>query len=227
MSKNSEKRNDQVEALQIISTGRPDKGLPDEKALLDLARTYLEIQHRLWPQLVGTLLPAISEAEIEGLAAAFRERFLSGTVGRFRPEVDSPPWLEIAAGYLRYSCDASNPRSLDQQLRNELERAAQDKVFIPWEYVFADAAVTGTTAARRGYLMIKSLNRDIALIECQVIATGEVVPVICAVNRQPGGKQQLVPFAELFRGDQYDRFCPRRSNGPGFVSQAELRGELN
>lgn len=70
-------------------------------------------------------------------------------------------------------------------------------------------------------------NRDIALIECQVIATGEVVPVICAVNRQPGGKQQLVPFAELFRGDQYDRFCPRRSDGHGFVSNAELRGELN
>ena len=70
-------------------------------------------------------------------------------------------------------------------------------------------------------------NRDIALIECQVIATGEVVLVICAVNRQPGGKQQLVPFTELFRGDQYERFCPRRSDGDGFVSQAELRGELN
>ncbi len=70
-------------------------------------------------------------------------------------------------------------------------------------------------------------NRDIALIECQVIATGEVVPVICAVNRQPGGKQQLVPFAELFRGDHFERLSPRRSNGNGFVSQAELRGELN
>lgn len=70
-------------------------------------------------------------------------------------------------------------------------------------------------------------NRDIALIECQVIATGEVVPVICAVNRQPGGKQQLIPFAELFRGDQFERLSPRRSNGNGFVPQAELRGELN
>ena len=70
-------------------------------------------------------------------------------------------------------------------------------------------------------------NRDIALIECQVIATGEVVPVICAVNRQPGGRVDLVPFAELVRGDQYDRFCPRRSDGHGFVSPAELRSELN
>ena len=160
MFKNSEKRNDQVEPLQIISTGRPDKGLPDEKALLDLARTYLEIQHRLWPQLVGNLLPAMSDSEIEAMAAVFRERFLNGRIERFQPEIDMPPWLEIAAGYLRYSCDNSNPRSLDQQLRNELERAAQDRVFIPWEYVFADAAVSGTTAARRGYLMIKTLISD-------------------------------------------------------------------
>ena len=48
-------------------------------------------------------------------------------------------------------------------------------------------------------------NRDIALIECQVIATGETVPVICAVNRHPGGRMDLVPFAELFRGDQYEQ----------------------
>jgi hypothetical protein len=70
-------------------------------------------------------------------------------------------------------------------------------------------------------------NRDIALIECQVIAIGEVVPVICAVNRKPGGKMDLVPFAELFRGDQYERLSLPRSDGNGFVSQAELRGELN
>lgn len=160
MSKNSEHRNDQVEQHQITSTGRPDKGLPDDKALLDLARTYLEIQHRLWPGLVGTLLPAITETAIEELATAFREWFLSGRIGRFQPEIDSPPWLEIGAAYVRYSCDNSNPRSLDQQLRNALERAAQDKVFIPWEHVFADAAVTGTIATRRGYLMAKALIRD-------------------------------------------------------------------
>lgn len=157
----SEKRNDQVEPLQIISTGRPDKGLPDEKALLDLARTYLEIQHRLWPALVACkLLPALGEAEIEELAAAFRERFLKGKIERFQPEIDSPPWLEIGAAYVRYSCDNSNPRSLDQQLRNALERAAQDKVFIPWEHVFGDAAVTGTIATRRGYLMTTALISD-------------------------------------------------------------------
>ncbi len=160
MFKNSEKRNDQVEPLQIISTGRLDKGLPDEKALLDLARTYLEIQHRLWPQLVGNLLPVMNDSEIEAMAVAFRERFLSGRVERFQPKIDSPSWLEIAAAYLRYSCDNSNPRSLDQQLRDALERAAHDKVFIPWKYVFADAAVSGTTAARRGYLMIKTLISD-------------------------------------------------------------------
>ena len=70
-------------------------------------------------------------------------------------------------------------------------------------------------------------NRDIALIECQVIATGQVVPVICAVNRRPGGQMELIPFAELFRGDQFERLSPCRADGNGFVSQAELRGEWN
>ena len=96
LSQNSGNRNDQVEQPQIISTGRPDKGSPDDKALLDLARTYLEIQHRLWPALVVCkLLPAIGEAEIEELAAAFRERFLSGKVGRFQPEVDESATIAL------------------------------------------------------------------------------------------------------------------------------------
>ena len=70
-------------------------------------------------------------------------------------------------------------------------------------------------------------NHDIAVIECQVIATGQVVPVICAVNRQPGGQMELVPFAELFRGDQFEWLVPCRADGNGFPSQAELRGEWN
>ena len=70
-------------------------------------------------------------------------------------------------------------------------------------------------------------NRDIAVIECQVIATGQIVPVICAVNRQPGSQMELVPFAELFRGDQFERLVPCRVDGNGLLSQAELRAEWN
>lgn len=163
MSHTSENRSHQVELNQpgASSRRRADKGLPNDKALLDLARTYLEIQHRLWPMLVACgLLPEITESEIETLAVQFRERFLNGSGNRFQPDIDSPPWTEIGAAYVRYSCDNSNPRSLDQQLRNALELAARDKVYIPWENVFADATVTGTIATRRGYIMVKELIRD-------------------------------------------------------------------
>lgn len=75
VSKKSENQNDQVKQPQINSTGRPDKGLQDDMALFDLARTYLKIQHRLWPKLVGNLLPEITGAAIE----SWRRRFEGGS----------------------------------------------------------------------------------------------------------------------------------------------------
>jgi site-specific DNA recombinase len=136
--------------------GRGDgKGPPEEAALRDLVRTYLDVQRRLWPELArDETLPAPSDAVVARMADEFRRRFLSdGT-----PLAELPlraVWRWLGAAYLRYSCDNSNPRSLDQQLRNTLERARRDGVFVPWTWVFADAAVTGTTAARRGYRAAK------------------------------------------------------------------------
>lgn len=54
----------------LPSTGRgrirsADFGLPEREGLLDLARTYLEVQARLWPELVGTAaVPAADPATI-------------------------------------------------------------------------------------------------------------------------------------------------------------------
>lgn len=129
--------------------GREDKGLPDEKSRRDLARTYLEVQGRLWPDLVVLgLLPPPDEENVNRLAEQFTGRFLSATVRVFQASLIDRPWNELAEAYLRYSCDNSNPRSLDQQLVNILEHAARDRVFIPWEYVFADAAISGTVTTR-------------------------------------------------------------------------------
>lgn len=144
----------------VKPTGRKkaDKGLPDEAARKDLARTYIELQRRLWPQLIRSkFLPVRSDKSIDTLADQFRERFVGDGVPHFEAPPDADWWKWLGAAYLRYSCDNSNPRSLDQQLKNVLERAARDGVFIPWEYVFADAAVSGTTADRRGYQMAKAL----------------------------------------------------------------------
>jgi DNA invertase Pin-like site-specific DNA recombinase len=68
--------------------------------------------------------------------------------------------MMIAAAYLRFSDENSNPRSLDDQLVNVLARAAADRQFIPWEYVFADFAVTGTNARRGSYIVLKELLAD-------------------------------------------------------------------
>ena len=38
-----------------------------------------------------------------------------------------------------------------------LNRARRDGVFIPWQYVCADAAVSGTLSCRRGYAIAKML----------------------------------------------------------------------
>ena len=62
--------------------------------------------------------------------------------------------IEIGAAYVRYSDANSNTRSLDQQLSNVLQTARRENVFIPWQYVFADAAISGTTQARNGYQML-------------------------------------------------------------------------
>lgn len=61
-------------------------------------------------------------------------------------------------------------------------------------------------------------NGDVALMECEVAATGEIVAVICAVNRLPSGEFQFAPFATLFNGNPYELLNPPDPNG-GFVTK--------
>ena len=64
---------------------------------------------------------------------------------------------------------------------------------------------------------------DVALLECQDVATGKPVAVIVALNRD-GEKIAFVPFARLFNGNPYEELNPPDPEG-GFVSQAEAWGE--
>ncbi len=61
---------------------------------------------------------------------------------------------------------------------------------------------------------------DVALMECQLAATGEPVAVICAANRLADGDVQFVPFAMMFQGDPYEMLHPPNPDG-GFYSQEE------
>ena len=63
-----------------------DFGMPERQGLLDLARTYLEVQARLWPDLVGTAaVPAADPATIAAMADDFERRFRHQHAETFRP----------------------------------------------------------------------------------------------------------------------------------------------
>ena len=67
------------------------------------------------------------------------------------------------------------------------------------------------------------LAGDAALLECQLVATGEPAAVICAANRGKGDEIEFVPFAMLFSGNPYLAVNPPNPDG-GFFSQDEAHG---
>ncbi len=102
-------------------------------------------------------MPTITDAVVDAMADDFERRFRTQLVDVFSPAGLRRVWTDIGLGYVRFSDEGSNPRSLDQQLINVLQRARRDGVFIPWHYVCADYAVSGTLACRRGYIVAKML----------------------------------------------------------------------
>jgi hypothetical protein len=102
-------------------------GLPNDVDLRKLALTFLQINRREWPELVDVgLLPEPSELVLDSMVDAFKARFLSGVVISPSPS-NLSPGVGLAAAYLRFSDDNSNPRSLDDQLTNILVRARRDQ----------------------------------------------------------------------------------------------------
>jgi hypothetical protein len=67
-------------------------------------------------------------------------------------------------------------------------------------------------------------NGDVALMECQLAATGEPVAVLCAANRLPDGEVEFAPFAMLFNGNPYEILNPPKPEG-GFHTQGEVWGD--
>ena len=82
---------DDSSSPSLPSSGRgrvrsADFGLPERTGLLDLARTYLETQARLWPELVGTAaVPAADAATIAAMADDFERRFRQQAADIFQP----------------------------------------------------------------------------------------------------------------------------------------------
>lgn len=137
------------------STSRT-RGLSTRKNLCELAQTYLTDQRAHWPDLAGTpILPVATDANLAAMASEFETTYQSSQVNTSCDFTAAQARkIEIGAAYVRYSDAKSNTRSLDQLLSNVLQTACRENVFIPWQYVFADAAISGTTQARNGYQML-------------------------------------------------------------------------
>ena len=75
----------------VSATGRgrvrsADFGMPERPGLVDLARTYLDTQARLWPDLAGTpALPAATEPVMAAMADDFERRFRGQAAEVFAP----------------------------------------------------------------------------------------------------------------------------------------------
>ncbi|MEX0687992.1 MAG: transposase zinc-binding domain-containing protein, partial [Pirellulales bacterium] len=135
----------------------PSFDCPFEKLVI-LGVSAFPAQARLWPELAGTpAVPTITDAAVEAMADDFERRFRTQLVDVFSPAGLRRIWTDIGLSYIRFSDEGSNPRSLDQQLINVLQRARRDGVFIPWHSICADYAVSGTLACRRGYIVAKML----------------------------------------------------------------------
>ena len=62
---------------------------------------------------------------------------------------------------------------------------------------------------------------DAALLECQLVATGEPVAVICAANRLADGSVEFVPLAMMFSDNPYQAVNPPKPGG-GFFEPEEI-----
>ena len=99
------------------------RGLPDASARLQLAETYLKVQHRLWPEFVQLgVLPPFKQETIRAMADEFRTTFETADSMQFSDTRGKKLYGYCGTGYLRYSDANSNTRSLDQQLLNILEK---------------------------------------------------------------------------------------------------------
>ncbi|ODA36489.1 recombinase family protein [Planctopirus hydrillae] len=136
-----------------------ERGLASDHDLANLARTYLEVQHRLWPVPVTQgVLSAMTDDVIQQMVAHYKEchqsQRLDVTTAMDR---SNGLQLKLAAAYARYSCDNSSPTSIVDQMVNCLHKAHAEGRFIPWEFIFTDYSVSGLDSGRRGYLNCKEL----------------------------------------------------------------------
>lgn len=137
---------------------RSERGLPPDQELIALAKTYLELQHKLWPEIVKAgLLPEPTSEVLTEMVENFKSRHQTSRADKASAKVFKKYCVKLAGLYTRYSCDNSSANSILDQTVNCLRKAQQEERFVPWEYVFADYSVSGLDASRQGYTSYKTV----------------------------------------------------------------------
>jgi hypothetical protein len=78
-------------------------------------------------------------------------------------------------------------------------------------------AIPDHARANFNTLLRAACHGNLALMECQDAATGDMRYVICAVGRD-GGDYVFTPFGHLADGDPYDAYLPPDPDDPsGFL----------
>jgi hypothetical protein len=71
--------------------------------------------------------------------------------------------------------------------------------------------------------LIRAFSKgDVALLECQLVSTGQLVATICAVERHDDGSCSFVPFAQMFSGNPYTQVNPPLPGQDHFATQEEV-----
>ncbi len=145
-----------------INRRREDRGLPDRSIIESLYRDYRSEVDRQWPQVVGTdLLPTDIDGHLDQIVDVYVQKHRDGKIDTTGVEsrLSIHGLRQAGMFYGRYSCEQSQVTSIQDQLRVSLERAHDDRAFVPFELVFADFALSGLTDDRPGFDGVREAMR--------------------------------------------------------------------
>ena len=109
-------------------------GLPSDAELQKLATEFLTIQRKNFPELARQgLLPLPTAGIVAEMVENFKLRHGGAVIDPERLASYRRLKMKFGGSYARYSCDNSKPSSILDQTRNNLNKAASEKRFIPWE----------------------------------------------------------------------------------------------
>jgi DNA invertase Pin-like site-specific DNA recombinase len=131
------------------------RGAPDRDCAIRLFRLWHSIQSEEFGEYVNTaLIPPFEQSLDEAVRTLWGTRTFGPNAEKVIAEAAALEVKCLGAAYSRYSCRESKPTSLDDQLRSILRRAASaghdgKRYFVPWEFVFVDAGISGLKFKKR------------------------------------------------------------------------------